>query len=58
MKKLIAKICLWILGKLGYEKNYSRKNEIVISVDASGAIKQLDKLRVKAEQLKKELDGL
>jgi len=49
---------MWLLGKLGYENGYSKKNEITITVDASGAIKQLDRLALKAKQLKQELDGL
>lgn len=49
---------MYILYQLGYESNFSRKNEIIITVDAKSAIKEIDKLAFKARELKKELDGL
>lgn len=58
MKKLIAKLCIWVLNKLGYEADYTKKTEIKITVDASGAIKTLQKIQYQVEQLKKEMHGL
>jgi uncharacterized membrane protein YhfC len=58
MKKLIAKICIWILGKLGYEKNYAQKNEIIINCNTEQAVKQLKKLSFELDKLKHDLNGL
>lgn len=58
MKKLIAKLCIWTLGKLGYNNSYVKNNEVVISVDATNAIRQLQRLSVELTKLKKDLDGL
>jgi hypothetical protein len=32
MKKLIAKLCMWILGKLGYSTNYQKDNTQVVLI--------------------------
>lgn len=52
MKKTIAKICMWTLGKLGYEKSYTPQYEIKISIDAEDAIKTIKKLQYETERLK------
>lgn len=58
MKTLIAKLCIWVLGKLGYNNSYVKGNEITITMDVRDAVKALKKLTYEAEQLKKALDGL
>lgn len=58
MKKLIAKLCIWILGKLGYDNDYHEKNTIVISIDADAAINDMDRLIKATKKLQYELDSL
>ena len=58
MKTLIAKACIWILGKLGYDNKYSLINQITITVDAKDAINDIDKLVRHLKILKAETDGL
>lgn len=58
MKKLIANLLIWCLGKLGYEKNYQNKHTIKIHIDTGGADKKLKRLTEDAERLKKILDKI
>ncbi len=55
MKKLIAKVCIWILGKLGYDNAYVPVNEIKITIDARDVIKQMQKMNYELDQIKHKL---
>lgn len=58
MKKIVAKLCIWILGKIGYENGYSKKNEIVITVNADQALVNIDRVQKAVKKLKFELDAI
>ena len=58
MKKLIARICIWTLDRLGYDNVYSDPYTIEIKVDAKEAVKSLNHLIYKMEQMKKALPNL
>ena len=58
MKKAIANICIWILKRIGYENNYSRKNEIIVSVDTKEALNRICELAKATKKLSNELRGI
>lgn len=59
MKKLIAKICIWILGKLGYNNTYRSEDAVIkINVDTSEAVRNLKVVIAEIDRLKKSINGL
>jgi hypothetical protein len=57
MKKLIATICIWILGKLGYDNRYNPVDTIRISIDSSDAMRAIKKINVELEKMNSLLQG-